>query len=46
MVAGSPLWDYVNARDDVFDWHPTGFVLNDTGTGWTGEHLERNQNTL
>lgn len=38
MVAtASPLWDYVNAQDDVFKWHPTGFVLNNTGLGWTGE---------
>ncbi len=38
MVAtASPLWDYVNAQDDAFKWHPTGFVLNNTGLGWTGE---------
>jgi len=37
MVSAGPLWDYVNAKDDTFSWHTTGFVLNDTDSGWTGE---------
>jgi hypothetical protein len=33
----SPLWDYVHAPDDAYSWYQTGFVLNDSAFGWTGE---------
>jgi hypothetical protein len=35
------MWDYVNAQDDVYEWHETGYVLNGTSAGWTGTpHLQ------
>eukprot|EP00227_Mantoniella_beaufortii_P010629 CAMPEP_0197600516 /NCGR_PEP_ID=MMETSP1326-20131121/33406_1 /TAXON_ID=1155430 /ORGANISM="Genus nov. species nov., Strain RCC2288" /LENGTH=85 /DNA_ID=CAMNT_0043167623 /DNA_START=30 /DNA_END=284 /DNA_ORIENTATION=+ len=42
-AAGSPLWDYVNTPDAVYNWVDTGFRYNETG--WSGYMLNLTSQT-